>query len=56
MNFMFEWREQYLSSGRSEQVRYHSCHKNIKFISSSSHVISLLLYRRTDDALLMTAF
>ena len=35
MNFMFEWQEQYLKSERSERVRYCSCHKNIKFISSS---------------------
>ena len=35
MNFMFEWQEQYLTSERSERVRYCSCHENIKFISSS---------------------
>ena len=35
MNFMFEWREQYLTSERSERVKYCSCHENIKFISSS---------------------
>ena len=37
MNFMFEWQEQYLTSERSDrqQVRYCSCHENIKFISSS---------------------
>ena len=35
MNFMFEWQEQYLTSERSERVRYCSCHSNIKFISSS---------------------
>ena len=34
MNFMFEWREQYLTSERSERVKYCSCHENIKFISS----------------------
>ena len=32
MNFMFEWQEQYLSSGPSERVRYCSCHENIKSI------------------------
>ena len=32
--FMFEWQKQYLTSQRSERVRYCSCHKNIKFISS----------------------
>ena len=36
MNVMFEWQEQYLTSERSERVRYCSCHENIKFISSSS--------------------
>ena len=30
---MFEWQEQYLTSERSERVKYCSCHKNIKFIS-----------------------
>ena len=35
MNFMFEWQEQYVTSERSERVRYCSCHENIKFISSS---------------------
>ena len=27
MNFMFEWQEQYLTSDRSERVRYYSCHE-----------------------------
>ena len=40
MNFMFELQEQYLTSERSERVRYCSCHENIKFISSSQRVIS----------------
>ena len=35
MNFMFEWQEQYLTNERSERARYCSCHKSIKFISSS---------------------
>ena len=39
MNFMFEWQEQYLTSERSERVRYCSCHENIKFISSSQRVM-----------------
>ena len=42
MNFMFEWQEQYLTSERSERVRYCSCHENIKFISSSQRVIFFL--------------
>ena len=40
MNFMFSWQEQYLTSERSERVRYCSCHENIKFISSSQRVCS----------------
>ena len=35
MDFMFEWQELYLTSERSERVRYSSCHENIKSISSS---------------------
>ena len=44
MNFMFEWQEQYLTSERSELVRYCSCYSNIKFISSSQRVMFFLLY------------
>ena len=44
MNFMFEWQEQYLTSERSERVRYCSSHENIKFISSSQRVMFFLLY------------
>jgi len=44
MNFMFEWQEQYLTSVRSERVRYCSCHENIKLISSSQRVMFFLLY------------
>ena len=51
MNFIFEWQEQYLTSERSEQVRYCSCHENIKFISSSQRVMFFLLYRHTDDGI-----
>ena len=40
MNFMFSWQEQYLTSERSERVRYCCCHSNIKFISSRHRVIS----------------
>ena len=39
MNFMFSWQEQYLTSERSERVRYCSCHENIKLISSRHRVI-----------------
>jgi len=44
MNFIFEWQEHYLTSERSERVRYCSCHENLKFISSSHRVIFFLLY------------
>ena len=44
MNFMFSWQEQYLTSERSERVRYCSCHENIKFISSSQRVISSMYF------------
>ena len=43
MNFIFEWQEQYLTSERSERVRYCSYHENIKFISSSQRVMFFLL-------------
>ena len=48
MDFMFEWQELYLTSERSERVRYSSCHENI---SSSQRVMFFLLYRRADDAI-----
>ena len=44
MNSMFEWQTQYLTSERSELVRYCVCHENIKFISSSQRVLFFLLY------------
>ena len=47
MNFMFERQEQYLTSERSERVRYCFCHENIKFISSSQRVMFFLLYGET---------
>ena len=49
MNFMFKWQEQYLTSERSERVRYCSCHENIKFISSSQRVMLFLLYGETNS-------
>ena len=51
MNFMFEWQEQYLTSERSERVRYCSCHSNIKFISWSNVQYSFYYIN-----ILMTAF
>ena len=45
MNFMFSWQEQqYLTSERSERVKYCSCHENIKFITSRHRVISFINY------------
>ena len=44
MNFMFEWQKRYLTSERSERVRYRFCHENIKFISLSQRVMFFLLY------------
>ena len=49
MNFMFSWQEQYLMSERSEQVRYCSCHENIKFISSNQRVVFFLLCGETNS-------
>ena len=46
---MFEWQEQYLTSERSERVRYRSCHENIKFISSSQGAMFFLLYGETNS-------
>ena len=39
MNFMFEWQKRYLTSERSERVRFRLCHENIKFISLSQRVM-----------------
>ena len=49
MNFIFEWSTRYLTSERSERVRYQVEHEKIKFISISGHVIFCLLYRHTYD-------
>ena len=35
MNFIFEWSTRYLTSERSERVRYRVDHEKIKFISTS---------------------
>jgi len=43
MNFMFEWQELYLTSERSERVRYCFCHENIKFILSRLRVMFFLV-------------
>ena len=45
MNFIFELSTRYLTSERSERVRYRVDHEKIKFISISGHVIFCLLYK-----------
>ena len=40
MNFIFSWSTRYLTSERSERVRYRVDHSKIKFISTRGHVIS----------------
>ena len=45
MNFIFEWSTRYLTSERSERVRYRVDHERIKFISISGHVMFCLLYK-----------
>ena len=45
MNFIFEWSTRYLTSERSERVRYRVDHEKIKFISISGHVIFCLFYK-----------
>ena len=49
MDFMFEWQEQYLTSERSERVRYCSCQENIKFIYSRQRVMFFLLYGESNS-------
>ena len=49
MNFIFEWSTRYLTSERSERVRYRVEHEKIKFISISRHVIFCLLHKHTYD-------
>ena len=49
MNFIFEWSTRYLTSERSERVRYQVEHEKIKFISISGHEIFCLLYKHTYD-------
>ena len=52
MNFMFEWQEQYLTSERSERVRYCSCHSTTTRstnYASSQRVMFFLLYGETNS-------
>ena len=45
-NFIFECSTRYLTSDRSERVRYRVEHENIKFVSTSGHVIFCSLYKQ----------
>ena len=45
MNFIFECSTRYITSERSEWVRYRVEHEKIKFIFTSGHVIFCLLYK-----------
>ena len=45
MKLIFECSTRYLTSKRSEQVRFESEYEKISFISSSSHVLFYLLYK-----------
>ena len=44
MDFMFEWQERYLTSERSERVKYRSSHQDKKFISSHHRAMFFALY------------
>ena len=43
MNFIFECSTRYLTSERSERVRYRVEHEKIKFLSTSGHVILFII-------------
>ena len=51
MNFIFECSTRYLTSERSELVRYRIKHEKIKFVSTSGHVEFCLLYKHTNERL-----
>ena len=46
--FYFQVAKQYYTNEHSEWVKYCFCHKKIKFISSSCHVMFFLLHRQKD--------
>ena len=48
MKFIFECSTRYLTSERSERVRYRFEHEKINFISPSNHVLFFLLYKPTN--------
>ena len=49
MKFIFECSTRYLTSGRSERVRYRFEHEKINFISQSNHVLFCLFYKPTNN-------
>ena len=56
MNFLFEWQEQYLTSKRSEQVRYCSCHENKIHIFELTCNVLFIGHADDDFLMLMTIF
>ena len=52
MNFIFSWSTRYLTSERSERVRYRVDHEKIKFISTRGHVISSIYLNKTPARIL----
>ena len=51
MKFMFEWQQQYLTSERSERVRYCFFHENINFPSCSQRVMFFFIIWRLNKVL-----
>ena len=49
MKFIFKCSTQYLTSERSERVRYRFEHEKINFISPSNHVLFCLFYKPTNN-------
>ena len=49
MDFIFECSTRYLTSERSERVRYRVEHEKIKLISTNGHVVFCLLYKHTNN-------
>ena len=49
MKFIFECSTRYLTSERSERVRYRFEHEKINFISPSNHVLFSLFYNPTNN-------
>ena len=47
--FIFECSTRYLTSERSERVRYRFEHEKINFISPSNHVLFCLSYKPTNN-------